>query len=599
MINKKSDLKKRYLLLFGLIFLFFLGQIYAQLKFFYNSPSALAHDEKEYLINGKFFSLFGLDTGGSSFPSSLFVSKTEGNVSFVPVFLLSLWEKTIGLNPQTAKIPNLVLIFGCALLTSYLAFQILNSRKISLLILFLFLLNPWAYFLSRFATESPYALFFFLLGLVLFLTGKSLNLFLAFLAFWLGFFSYHGAKISFLPLIASLTLILPWLKLPINKPNFRNNLIFLIVTSFCFAVFVFVSFSIQNSNITSRTNELVFFNQQELNQTVNHYRNLSVESVLKPFFLNRLTIFFNLMLAKFSGLFSPEVLFLAGDSREIYRFYDHGLFYLTDALFLLIGFYSLFQAKKRPVLFLLIILIIVGLLPSVVNRVATSYVHRAFLVLPCFIILAGHGLYLIWQKGALIKKPLLAVVLILIISVFYLRFLFFYHYLYPVSASHNYAFEERLLSRYIELEQQNQPKKIIAIVNQKRTVFLSWLFYTNKKEYLSAFFHSLKQNQPENFYYQDIVFTDQCPTHWERDTIYLVEYIKNCPVNQPLNEQFSYTIYNPKDAGTFYDIYNSSLCQDAETSTYVHFHQLSNFDVEKMDQTKFCQLWIAKKQNKS
>lgn len=235
----------------------------------------------------------------------------------------------------------------------------------------------------------------------------------------------------------------------------------------------------QESINKSRCHEILFLNKELISTVVDNSRKASLEYPLRVLFLNKFTVSLKIFFQKYLTAFSPEVLFISGDTRGTYRFGQHGLFFLIDFIFIFIGLIYLFVKEKKKTLFWLL-LIIISPLSTAVNTVETSMINRSFLLLPLLIVLSGFGVLFIYK---FLKKKIgdfFSVFFLILIFLFsFTNFLYFYFFQFPIIGQENYFFSQRLVGNYIA---RNNDRKIVVIDSEPRLIFLEAVFYTNENQ---------------------------------------------------------------------------------------------------------------------
>lgn len=550
-------------------------------------PVGMYHDEVEYMLSAKSYALKGSDLSGYSFPLSLFETETDGRISAVPPILLSPLYLILPLNQLTARLPFIFLSLLTALALFFLTDTLFKNRTLNFITLLVFLLNPWSFYLSRYSGDSPFALFFYLLGIFLFVKYKGAKLGWSFLAFVLGFFSYHGAKIIFLPLIF-LLLCFKSLGQPEGLSISSSVKVFFASVAF-FGIFLTVSFLIPGSILNSRSDNFFFSNSSEISQIVDEQRRVSVESPFKSIFTNKYSVIGRIFSEKYLKAFSPDVLFLYGDERATYRFSEHGLFYLLDFVLLIFGGLGIYKFSQR-IFFLLISLIAIAPLPTALSGVETSVIHRSFLVLPIFLIFIGYGF---WYLHVLLKPFLGKVMPALVLGVIFLfsacNFYYFYFFRYPVINQEAYFLSERLITKALNLT--DSPEVVVAKGGLLgRAEFLEYVFYSDQNLQNQVLIKNFPANKTGQFQIRNILFLDSCPNRFDQSTVYFIHRdLSTC--NPPLGQTGS--IPDQKDSGSVYRIFNSGICQ-SNNNLYKRFSNFTDFQIENMPQEQFCGSWIIK-----
>jgi hypothetical protein len=535
-----------------------------------NFPAGMAHDEIEYTLNAKTFALHGTDLAGYGFPLGLFTTETEGHTSLLPAMILAPWFRFVPLTQMTAKIPYALI----GLLTAFFVYQltllIISKKNIALLASLLFLMNPWSFFLSRFATESPFALLFYAAGSVFFLRLRGWKLVLPFSLLVMGFLSYHGAKIIFLPLIIVL--------LVYRRLTVKETAAFLLGAAAFFVLFFLISLKIPGSILSQRSSELQL---PDVTKLVDRERQLSIPTPVTNIYSNKLTTVAPLLIEKYLDAFSPDVLFIHGDKRLVYSFMEHGLFYLYDVILLLAGLYNLHHSGKRA-LFLLAGLVAIAPLASALNNVETSYVHRSFLLLIPLTLLAAVGLGHIATRFP-------KVIIVAIMALFYANFLHFYFFRYSVFAASFYSQRERVLASFIVRQQQATAGTITVVTTEPRHEYLTWLLDANDDQRLRDHLQNVDRFNNGQYRLPDIEFRRDCPKQPVAKTIYIADDLHRCFPEFPNG----YSILDPIDSGTSYVVYGSEICPASARPPIIRKFSIGDSNVEKMALNTFCRTWVS------
>ena len=507
----------------------------------------MSHDELEYILSAKSYFSSGVDLSNTPFPQSIFQTNTLGSISFLPALILSPYFGLIPLNQFTARLPYIIINLFTAFVLYFLVKKLFENKNFAVISSIIFLANPWSFYLSRTASDTAFALLFYLLGIFFILDKSPKKLFLSFLFFTLGFFSYHGAKPLLIPLV------LVCLFFTKTKLNIKSKLLFLFGIITIFSLYFLGSRFFSNSTNQTRSQEILFLNKNLTSQIVNTDRQDSLESPFKNIFTNKLTISLEIFFQKYFSAFSPDTLFVSGDNNGTYRFGRHGLFYLVDFIFILIGLISLFKKYPNQAK-LLSLLILISPLATAISTVGTSTVNRSFLLFPILIILSSFGIYSVNKF------------LSLLILISFTGFLYFYFFRFPIIGQENYFFSQRIIANYIS---RNNGSNIVVIDPEPREVSLETIFYSGK-------------NKIEN-----TTFTSTCPKTFDSKTTYIIKSSDCIPKKEKLK-----SINEEQFGGPLYFIINDQLCSFYPSQKWLRFHLVKDYLPEKMDDSSFCQTWI-------
>ncbi len=404
--------------------------------------------------------------------------------------------------------------------------------------------------------------------------------------FILGFFSYHGAKPLFLPIILAVAVYTFFIKKDRKSRPF--------IKKYLIAAFIFIIlFFIIEKNLpgipgSGRFTELFFLDEPRIEGIVNEERRVVIEGPFNELLSNKLTVITKIFIEKYLQAYSLETLFIRGDLSATYRFGTHGLFYYFDALLIPLGFVWMLKNKKRK-LKLLLILLLIAPISTAINKVETSVLNRSFLMLPIMLVFISVGFiylydYLIKHKG----KYLFLSLLLGVVAFSVLNFFHFYFFRYPVTQQENVFLSERVLANYLNsTKEKNTPVSVITPLH--RQVFLETVFYSDKQTQEEKLKDTYKDTELQDEYYIDnIVFKRGCPETINDDTTYIIHRDRECFDDI----KYETIIQDQKDAGYIFRIFNDYVCGDYNLTPWRREHLISDYEIEEMDTAAFCNRWI-------
>jgi len=532
-------------------------------------PVGINDDELNFIINAKsiYFNFSFLKEKSSPLSFS-----EASSLIFAPIL------GPLSTNLFTAKLPYALI----GVLSIYFIFHstlnLTNNPNLSLLTSLVASLNPWSIYTSRTAFDAPIAIFFFILCFYLMTTKKSKYILLSTIPGFLAFNSYIGTKILYFPFIFITSTF-------INKlTNKKFIKLFTIVTIFSLFVTLHFIISLPNQNIGNRLSELWTPNSLKIISQVNDERRQSLQPPIR-LFTNKYTIYFRNFLEKYLNNFSPNILFLKGDSTYTGSLWIHGYLYYIDAFLIVLGIIFLFK-KNRFFLFLLLSLIIISPIPEAIRSdLLPAYVFHSSLQYPFILVLIGSGMYFIFELS---NKFKLTLMLIYILSV--LNFLNIYFLKSPVYQPESFAFSRRLASKYISLEEMNNPNDIYFLTKEPETMFRTYLFFN--KHFLKENFTKIKHEyivNNESFKFNNIHFIKDVSQLPASTDYVLIADTYNFIFDTPP----SLFITQLSDAGKVYSIYNSSTCLDISNKTYTDNLNIHDLAIENLSQIDFCNKFIT------
>lgn len=535
-------------------------------------PTGISNDEIEFVINAKSSFLNG---------ESLKTPRAEWTH-----FIVSPIIGPLNLSLLSARLPY-ALFSVLAVATLYLIVLELFGKKEAFFVGLVASLNPWSIFFGRSSYEAPLAIFFFLLAFYILLKTKSWNILFAFLPMVLGFYSYMGTKLIFLPYVLLITSF-SWV---IHKKRYFKQ--YLLLLSFCVIIFASFIISLKYSATKSRLSEVT----PDINLVsgeVDTERRLSIETPLTNLFSNKPVILLKGYVSKYLGAFSPDYLFIHGtvaEEKPQLAFWFHGYFYYLDIFFLILGFCILFT-KNKLLWKLLLSLILIAPIPSIIfGSQYPSYVLRSSLLFPVFMILIGLGIsYFIFFKKHWVYILFASSILFVLYSVQFLNFANIYFFRIPIYNSEAFSLSSRVIARYISLSANQSEEGIVVISPEAGSLFENYLLYTNSYDKKSA--QEIVQLFREKKYeHRNVKFVTPCPKNIEtlKDKIIIVTQDINCN----LKYSSHLTIPHLADGHTLFKILNDKICSRYQLSSYPSDISFSDFSVEKLPEGRFCEKFIT------
>lgn len=542
-------------------------------------PGGLNHDEADVVLSAKNYWLNGRDISGIKFPLSLFVTGTESKQAGLPSVLLASILGPLNLNLITARTVFALVNIVTGIFLALIVWRLSKNKVLSFITFDVFLANPWSFVYSRSAIDTTFALLFVLVGTYLLFSTSGKKIFYSLIFFIFMFYSYFGAK-PILPL-----LLLPLLlihKSFVGKTSNKVYIFYFLTFLLFFISYFALSILIQDSTYKSRSSELIFSNLDKYSGIVDSQRKLSLEFTGKGIFYNKFNSLFWDVANKYINVFSPDNLFFGGDPRATYRLGSHGMLYLLDFPFVILGVYGLGKIKKISSLtHLTLLFCLLGPIGSSISQVETSYMFRAFLLLPGLIIIISVGIYYFTTS----MKGLLKYFMVLGIFILYLflslNFFYFYFFRFTITQQENNFLSERVLINYL---MRTEDKKIVVVVNFPRQIFQQYLYF-------SGYLNNRKDMpQPKDGKYKlgNILITNDC-----KDVDLLATVITQVQIKcKNLSQKNFLTIQDEKDAGVLFRIYNDKICEGKPLSSWRRFHYVSDYAIEKLDLDSYCKRWV-------
>lgn len=417
-------------------------------------PPSISWDEAAVGYNAWTIANYGVDEYGKAYPI-YFRSFGEGK-NPIDIYITSIFVKFLGLNEVSIRLPAALLGVLNTLLIYKLANQLFKKEYIGLFSAFFFAISPFNIHFSHFNHEANFALFFFLLGLILFqlsIKKKKGMLFLSTLSFILCFLSYNASKV----IVPCFLLLLYGLYIKeIIKYRIQLILSLLLLASFILVV-------LYNTTILGG---------ERANQTLQGKTEVKKTKLFK-LTGNEWVGRFELILTQYSWHFSRQFLFISGDNNPRLSAQVTGEFYKIDAIFLIIGFVSLLYKRSKEG-FLLLGLVLLSPLPSSLAAEA-PHAGRSMFMMGGWNLLSAVGLYSIqsFLNKEILKKAI-TIISILILTFFLSSFIRYYYGEY----SRRYAIEWQYgYKQIVEFTQIHPEYSQIYITDIRSQPYIFFLYY--------------------------------------------------------------------------------------------------------------------------
>jgi len=386
-------------------------------------PPALFYDEIDAGYQAMIFNQNQTDYYGTKFP---FHFHSFGDFRTpLQIYSVALFQK-LNLDPDLAvRLPSA--IYG--ILSVFVLYLITQS----LVPVFLLAISPWAIHYSRIGFEVSGMLLFIFLGIYFwqkFLQNKKTkNLYLTAFFFCLSPYFYSTAKLFII--IIALLLALIWQK-SILKFGLKK-----LILPLLFAILLLSPLALDTikGNAGYRFSYISIFTMPHREQIVDtlRYQDASTDhqnqiglstSLSSRLFHNKYQLVVQRFISNYVSSFSSDFLFLKGDNNVRHGFGNHGLLYLLDFVFILMGLFSYFSTKpKRKLSTLFFWLLVFSPIPYALTR-DSDFTHatRLILMLPSIIYFSYLGVKFIQSKSPLAVIP--------VFILYFLSFLNFWHYYY-------------------------------------------------------------------------------------------------------------------------------------------------------------------------
>jgi 4-amino-4-deoxy-L-arabinose transferase-like glycosyltransferase len=568
-------IQKHFILIVVLCIAFLLRSIYLD-----RIPVAIGGDELTYALTTKAMTVAWTDMTGKWNPWSAFIfqyppdqqqSELPYFTNFPSIFFLSL-------TLLSTRIANVLFSVGTVFLL-YLIAKHLWNKEAGLIASAMAAINPWAIYTGRTMYEMTTSAFFILLGWYLLLVLKGRSILLAIPIFFLAFYSYIATKVVILPFILLSCIYIYQIRK--NKKEAK----YYIAVSAVMAVFIaiFITLMVVSPHST-RISEVVTPASPEIAGIVNQIRKVSIRSPLVDIFENKYVLFTKILATKVLRSFSPELLFVKGDL--FYSIYNHGLFYLVDAIFFIFGIAFLWAQKRRLAIYLVLLSIISAAPHAIHGASVEDFTPHLALFVPLLVLIISFGIVgVLTSVGRKLKTSVLFLLIgVYILSVF--NFAQVYFFQFPIQG--NFNFPLRILSRYIQLS--NSSQHVVLYTQSAKDIFRKYLFYSDgiQKSTLHSVALAL-DNDEVVFGNMRILGCSDKPVDTTEATVIIDA---NC--DSKMASGGSIKIPLLKDGGTAFALYNDIVCNAFNLKPYPSLFTIEQLDVEHLTTQEFCENYITR-----
>lgn len=419
------------LLLAGALRFFMLGSV----------PISLNWDEVSQGYTAYSIMKTGADEWGTKLP--LFFRSYGEWKSAVYIYLLVPFIKILGLNAWSVRLPAALASIACVY-GIYLLGKKLYSERVGLWAAFLMAVTPWSLMLGRPAFEANVALALMLGGVYLFLTQRYA---VSAILFGLAPHTYNSAKI----VIPLMVVYLIWSTKLYKK--IRSTFIVLgILAVFALPILT----NVFSGRAQARYNQVgITTNLTAVTQFYSLRSTLPLPSIVQKLIINKPTFLLYHLTNNMLQYLSPGFLAMHGGDRPQQSLPYHGVLYISELIFVLVGIYAIWGYHSLQRL-LPLALILLGIIPAALTR-ESEHVLRAILAIPGFVLLGGVGLeYLEKHQSKKLMNWLVGALMIEIAA-----FLLIYFFWYPRVYARDWQYGYAQVASYLK-DHENEYDKIVV-----------------------------------------------------------------------------------------------------------------------------------------
>jgi len=578
--------------------------IFSRLYLLSSLPVAISHDETVYAIQAKSFAVQAVDTTQKIKPFSMTLVHAmyaEWPASLMAPFFKLTSNPILATHLMTALM-GILLPLGFA----YLVYGLWSKKDLALVALLVATFNPLLWQFGRLSFDAIFSVFFYVWAAALLINLKSLKKLWSIPLFILGFFEYQGMKLLLVPFVGSLLLLdffslkfsTNWKKNFQQIKNYAKKPISLVFYFSLALTIVYALVILPNQNTAGRLSKTIISDNNFLSQEVNTSRRLSLPTNLNTVFANKLTQSQLFVIKNLFAAFSPFLLFIQGEpAASGFAVWSHGVFYLVDFIFLLIGIVTIFHHQKlRKQGLILVLMPIVFSLPSLINTMSEWYLLREMLAYVSLLLIVSWGIWQVCQFKYL-KWLVIAIYLISVIN-----FAYQFYFRYPVYSADSNKIQERIISRYVQLmKETGSDHQIIVYTSEPERLFASYLLYANQLTGQTKNQVALAYNQ-QRYQLNNVLFTNECADLTKSEVLIVQTLHSKCKddllsvqeKNQNLiKENQALSIPAVLDSGETFRIYNDILCQSSPMKPFFAVDNFKDFQMERLSKDDFCYHFIT------
>lgn len=432
-------------------------------------PAGVTHDEIGYIYNAYSIAKTGKNVFGEFLPFLTWVNAVGFPFLPVPIYLSAPLFLFFDISATVGRLPSALLGILDISLIYILVKQLFGKNSLATLSAFFLAISPWHLHFSRSAYDPNFALFFYLLGIVVFIweVKKKRIPILSPVALLFAVFSYRGMN----PIFAPLGFLLLWYGAKILRATKKQLIAFL------FGIFLIGTFLLSVILVHGRsylTAEGSVFNQPKMQKELDtQIRESQGPLFLRRVFLNKPMYLIYTLRANYLRAYSPEFLFLYTEPNSIYSIWSRGRIFFLDIIFIILGLVYIFKLNKNSAIFMTVLILFAGL-PGMIGGM--PYSARNFLLSALLPILSAGGIVFLLDSVSQKIKILLITVLVLSYSYVLGSYLFDYYGRYALYGSEAWAKSLKEMSALIKRERDDYDRIIVAQAGLGD--FLQYAFYS-------------------------------------------------------------------------------------------------------------------------
>lgn len=363
-------------------------------------PVHLNWDEVSHGWNAYSILLTGKDEWGVNFPT---IFRAFGDYKLPAyIYLTSISEALFGLNEFAVRFVSALAGVGTVVASYFLTRLIIDKKDrnfeyLPYLVAFLVTIEPWSFFVSRFAAEANLASFFVVSGIALLVNGlqKSSNqVLLGSLLLSISVWTYNSARI-FVPLfIVSLLIIYREDVLKLWK---RKRALLIISIAIFVALVGGMVVQLFSDAGSSRYGWVQIVDEGAILRIIELRQTTNLPSIVSKILYNRYSYFVSEFIKNYVSYFSPDFLFVKGGTHYQFSIPGRGLLFIVNLPLFYIGLINLVRKGLRNKAWRLILVWL--LLAPIAGSITKDAPHvlRSLVIIPIPSIIVGLGAYSILE----------------------------------------------------------------------------------------------------------------------------------------------------------------------------------------------------------
>lgn len=247
----------------------------------------------------------------------------------------------------------------------------------------------------------------------------------------------------------------------------------------------------------------------------NYYREVAGNTPLSRVFTHRYLILGQQIATAFLSHFTPDFLFISGDSNPRHSTGFTGILALTDALWLVIGgvvlaYFAWKEKYARPILIFLAWWLFVGVLPAAVTK-AFPHALRTLPAAPVFLTVVSIGFLqtLLWLKKTLSEKLFILLTFLLFsgLLVYWGSYWRYYTRIYPVISQADWQYGYKEMVQQLNQTMSEKPSLPVFVTREYgRPAMYYWFYSQTSPATVQAEEATATKDQAEFLSYQNMYF---------------------------------------------------------------------------------------------